>query len=45
MGCADRVVLAALILQRIRTSTMKDQLKTDHSLAPHKPLTSTNTPA
>ena len=36
MDCAGRAVLAALILQRIRTSNMKDQVKTDDRvLAPH----------
>jgi hypothetical protein len=35
MDCAGRAVLAALILQRIRTSNMKDQVKTDdRALAP-----------
>ena len=29
MDCAGRAVLAALILQRIRTSNMEDEVKTD----------------
>jgi hypothetical protein len=37
MDCADHAVLAAPILQRIRTSSMKDQVKTDDTvLAPHR---------